>query len=83
MNAEIIKAMNKKETKMDELRKWWGKNGYKVMRVVLFPVWWGIKIKEKIDSHLNSNNQWSEERAEEIFNYYIPRKAERARTRTK
>lgn len=76
MNAEIIKAMNKKETKLDELRKWWNKNGYKVMRVILFPVWWGIKAKERIDSYLNSQNGWSDERANEILSYYIPRKAE-------
>ena len=40
MNKEVIKAMNKKETKVNEIRKWWSKNGYKVMRVVLFSFWW-------------------------------------------
>ena len=72
MNVEIIKAMNKKEAKA---RRWWRKNGYKVMRVVFFPIWIGIKVKEKIRIHLNSKLEWSEERANEILNYYIPRKA--------
>lgn len=76
MNNEIIKAMNKKETKIDKIRKWWGKNGYKVMRVILFPIWWGIKAEEKIDAYLDSRNTWSEERANEILSYYIPRNAE-------
>ena len=76
MNKEIIKAMNKKETKIDKIRKWWSKNGYKVMRVILFPIWWGIKTKEKITSYLNSKCEWSEERANEILSYYIPRKAD-------
>ena len=76
MNKEIIKAMNKKETKIDKLRKWWSKNGYKVMRVILFPIWWCIKAKEKITSYLNSKCEWSEERANEILSYYIPRKAD-------
>ena len=76
MNKEIIKAMNKKENKMDEIRRWWSKNGYKIMRVVLFPLWSGIKAKEKITSYLNSREEWSEERVKEILNYYIPRKAE-------
>ena len=76
MNAEIIKAMNKKETKIDEIRKWWSNNGYKVMRVILFPIWWGIKAKEKIDAYLDSRNTWSEERANEILSYYIPRNAD-------
>ena len=76
MNKEIIKAMNKKETKIDKLRKWWSKNGYKVMRIILFPIWWGIKAKEKIISYLNSKCEWSEERANKILSYYIPRKAD-------
>ena len=38
MNVEAIKAMNKKETKSDAIRKWWNKNGYKVMRVIFFPI---------------------------------------------
>ena len=76
MNKEIIKAMNKKETKIDKIRKWWNKNGYKVMRIILFPIWWGIKAKEKITSYLNSREEWSEEKANEILSYYIPRKAD-------
>lgn len=75
MNAEVIKAMKKKETKIDKYRKWWRKNGYKVMRVILFPIWLGVKAKEKIGSYLNSRLEWSEERANEILSYYIPRKA--------
>ena len=76
MNKEIIKAMNKKEVKPNNLKKWWKKNSYKVARVVFFPIWWSICFKENIESYLNSRNEWSEERANEIFNYYIPRKAE-------
>ena len=76
MNAEVIKAMNKKETKFDQFRKWWRSNGYKVMRVVLFPIWWGICIKNKIDAWEYNRNEWSEERANEILSYYVPRKAE-------
>jgi len=77
MNAEVIKAMNKKEnTKKKTIFKWWNKNGYKVMRVILFPIWWGVCAKNKIETWLNSRNTWNEERTKEIFNYYIPRKAE-------
>ena len=76
MNAEVIKAINKKETKIDKCRKWWRKNGYKVMRVVLFPIWFGIKAKEKITAYLNSREEWNDERAKEILNYYVPRYAD-------
>ena len=75
MNAEIIKAMNKKEKK-NTFRKWWNKNGYKVMRVILFPIWIGMVITEKINKYLNSRQEWSEERAKEILNYYVPRRAD-------
>lgn len=74
MNAEIIKAMNKKEKK-HPIRKWWNKNNYKVMRVIFFPIWATIVIKNKLKQWLDSRETWSEERANEILNYYIPRKA--------
>jgi hypothetical protein len=76
MNKEIVKAMNKKETKVDTMRKWWNKNGYKVMRVILFPIWWGMKAKEEITNKLNNKEVWNDEKANEILNYYIPRRAE-------
>ena len=76
MNNEVIKAMNKKENRFNAIKKWWDKNGYKAMRVVLFPIWLGIKTKEKITSYLNSREEWSEERVKEILNYYIPRLAD-------
>jgi hypothetical protein len=74
MNAEVIKAMNKKEKKHD-FRKWWNNNGYKVLRVILFPIWIFTIIYKKINVWLNARNKWSDERAKEILNYYIPRRA--------
>lgn len=71
MNKEIIKAMQGK--KKHRVIKWWRKNGYKVWRVVLFPLWFGNLAWEKINKYLNSKQEWSEERAIEILNYYIPR----------
>lgn len=76
MNKEIIKAMNKRETKINNFGKWWNKNSYKVMRVVFFPIWGCICAKYKIESYLNSKCEWSEEKANKILSYYIPRKAE-------
>ena len=76
MNKEIIKAMNKREIKIDTLRKWWSKNGYKVNRVIFFPVWLGIITRDKITIYLNSREKWGEERVKEILNYYIPRVAQ-------
>jgi hypothetical protein len=79
MNTEIVKAINKKKKEKEKkhtIRNWWRKNDYKVIRVILFPLWVASIIKEKIGKWLDSRNAWSEERANEILNYYIPRRAD-------
>jgi hypothetical protein len=68
--------MNKKETKIDKAIKWWRNNGYKVMRVILFPIWWGVCAQNKIHDYKYKRLEWSEEKANEILSYYIPRIAE-------
>ena len=75
MNAEVIKAMNKKETKVSKFRKWWRKNDYKVYRVIFFPIWIASLLCAKVTKWLNSRQGWSNERANEILNYYVPRRA--------
>jgi hypothetical protein len=76
LNKEIVKAMNRKPKEKSRLRKWWNKNGYKVLRVVFFPIWIVGLICEKFINWLNYRNSWNKERANEIFSYYIPRSAE-------
>lgn len=75
MNKEIVKAMKGKK-EPSKIRKWWSKNDYKVWRVILFPIWLGVMINQKIEIYLDSRNKWSEERANKILQYYIPRRAE-------
>ena len=75
MNTEINKAMNRKNEK-HPIRDWWRQNGYKVMRVVLFPIWICLWASDKIKNWLNAQQVWSEKRANEILNYYIPRRSE-------
>lgn len=73
MNNEIIKAMNKKPHEEANLKKWWRKNRYIVWRIVLFPLWVFMWSRDKINTYFNSRNEWSENRADEILNYYVPR----------
>ena len=73
MNREIEKAMNRKESKTFHFYGWWIRNGYKVMRVVLFPMWVYMCGKRKINNYLNSKCKWDEERANKILSYYVPR----------
>jgi hypothetical protein len=76
LNKEIEKAMNRKPKEKSKIRKWWDKNDYKVWRVILFPIWIVALTYKKIINWLNNRNSWNEERAKEIFSYYIPRRAE-------
>ena len=73
MNAEIIKAMNRKNEK-HPIRDWWHNNGYKVMRVVLFPIWIPVWAVDKIQNRMYARTEWSDERVNEILSYYVPRK---------
>lgn len=75
MNKEIEKAMSRKENSFHRFAKWYHKNGYKINRIVLFPIWIAIVIKGKVNSYLRSRVIWDEKRADEILNYYVPRKA--------
>ena len=74
MNNEVIKAMQGK--KEHKIRTWMEKNGYKILRVVLFPIWIVAVLKDKISEYLLDREVWSDERATEILNYYIPRRAD-------
>ena len=75
MNKEIAKAI-KEKNKKHPVRKWWNKNGYKVNRVIFFPIWIVTVIYEKIQKNLNAKQAWSEERAKSILDYYVPRRAD-------
>ena len=76
MNKEIEKAMNRKPREKSELRKWWDKHKVTIMRIVLFPLWLWVIACNKINDWVYYRNKWDEERAKEIFDYYIPRRAE-------
>ena len=68
MNKEVVKAMQKKDNK-NKICIWWRKNNYKVLRVILFPVWFALLFNDWRNKRL----EWDETRANEILNYYIPR----------
>ena len=74
INKEVTKAMNKVERDR-KIVKWWNKNGYKVARVVLFPIWLGVLAQEKIEQKLDNKVKWSDKRVKEILDYYVPRYA--------
>ena len=78
MNKEVIKAMNRKKKK-HTFRKWWQKHSITVLRILFFPlavlVQLAIKLITWLENRAEKRNAWNEERAKEILNYYIPRRA--------
>lgn len=74
MKSEIIKAMNKNPNKFD-FSKWWRKNGYIVNRIIFFPIWITVEMKDRVHRYNYKRTKWSEERANEILSYYVPRKS--------
>lgn len=75
MNAEVIKAMNKQETRMEKISKWWHKNSFKIFRVILFPIYFGGRAYDKYAAIIDARQTWDKQRAAEILSYYIPRVA--------
>lgn len=47
VKEKIERAAEEKERQNRGFRSWWRKNGYKVCRVVLFPIWICVLCKEK------------------------------------
>lgn len=75
MNKDIKKVINKKERKRT-IRKWWRKNSYKVARIIFWPIWLYMVLEEKYKAKKYKSLQWSEKRAQEVLEYYIPRYAD-------
>lgn len=75
MNKEVIKAMRKNESVGYKIHTWWNLNSYKIVIVIFFPFFACGYVCEKISNYLDSRCEWSEERADEILSYFIPRAA--------
>ena len=76
MNKEARKAMHKNESIGYKIKTWWNLNSYKIVIVIFFPFFACGYACEKISNYLDSRCEWSEERANKILSYFIPRRAE-------
>lgn len=72
MNKEVIKAMNNKEK--NGFSKWW-KKYRKFIRFPFYIIRFIIKVTDKIKLYRYKKLKWSEERADKILSYYVPRSA--------
>jgi hypothetical protein len=66
--------MNARQVKREHVvREWWNENGYKVMRVVLYPLYVGYRVAEKYKEKQGEKLVWSEEQAKEVLDRNIPK----------
>lgn len=72
---KAIKKANKKDSKISQIKYWWGQNSDKVYRVIFFPIWIITIMSQKLKKYSYSKIQWSEKETERILNYYIPKRA--------
>lgn len=56
-----------------KLRRWWDKNGHIILRILLFPLWIGILVNEKIKAYQYENMVYSDKRSKQILDRYLPR----------
>lgn len=66
--------------KTNALKDWWKKNRLTVLRIVLFPLWVAEMVIEKIKNAQSKKNVWSEERAEQFCNKYLPQICDKTET---
>ena len=79
VNREIIKVMEKanRPKKKHPFKTWWRKNRHIIVNTIFFPLCLGSLLYDKLsDAHwerVREKNSWSEARAVEILDYYIPK----------
>lgn len=70
-------AKTKKKKEESRFFKWHEKNKYTIRKIVFFPLYFAIKLKEKYDSYLYNKYKWSEESAKEFCDVVLPKKCEK------
>lgn len=63
----------RRESRERSVRKWWDNNSYKVFRMILFPVWLFILVRERHDTYLRKKAAFSKERAKALLDKYLPK----------
>lgn len=58
------------------MKRWWNTNRYKVCRVIFFPIWIVVLVKDEVCESRYRNIQWSESRADRIIAKTVPQKLE-------
>ena len=71
LEEKIRKEAEKK--KRMTFRKWWNKNGYKVIRVILWPVWLSYILKEKYKDKSYDALAFSKETCKKYLDKVMPK----------
>lgn len=70
-NSEFEKSYDRFH-KHDAIKEWWNKHSQKILRVVLFPLYFTELIADKIKKHNADKNAWSEDKAKDFCDKYLP-----------
>lgn len=71
MNDKLIKAKEKHDKK-HPIKSWWRKNGYKIMRVILFPIWISYEIKTRLKDKWYKELEFSPEVCKAYLDKVLP-----------
>lgn len=69
-------ALLERKTTESHMKRWWNTNRYKVCRVIFFPIWIVVLVKDEVCESRYRNIQWSESRADRIIAKTVPQKLE-------
>lgn len=71
-----LDALLERKTTESPAKKWWRTNKHKVFRVIFFPIWIVVLVKNEASENWYRSVQWSESRAGRIIEKTVPPKLE-------
>ena len=71
-----LDALLERKTTESSMKNWWRVNKYKVFRIIFFPIWIVVLVKNEVSESRYRNIQWSESRADRIIAKTVPPKLE-------
>ena len=71
-----LDALLERKTTESSMKNWWRVNQYNFFRIIFFPIWIVVLVKNEVSESRYRNIQWSESRADRIIAKTVPPKLE-------
>lgn len=69
-------ALKRSKREQHSFVKWWHRNSYKIFRIILFPIWFIVLIRNEVHESIYKNMEWSDSRTVRILDKILPYKVE-------